>query len=75
MAKSIANRMKKIEGKISPNKYCGLEDILWLIHNKKRQDLTVAEKRRVEELKSLPVEPGLKRALQEIREKGVNKSI
>ena len=69
MSKSIENRIKKVQEKISPNKYRSIEDILWVLNNEKRGDLTVEEKRKIEELKSLPVEPGLHGSLQQIREK------
>lgn len=57
MAKNIENRIKKVQEKLYPNKYRSIEDLLWIRDNAKRSNLTVEEMRKIEELRSLPVEP------------------
>ena len=69
MSRELKNRMDRIEGKISPIRYATLEDIIHAQDIEEKEKRTPEEEQKLKELRSLPVDPRLERAIMEQMDK------
>jgi hypothetical protein len=70
MSKEFRNRMDRIEGKVSPSRYATLEDIIHAQDIEEKEKRTPEEELKLKELRSLPIDPQLVKALMKAKKKG-----
>ena len=63
MSKGHKTRIDRIEGKLNPSKYATLEDIIHAQDLEEKEKRTPEEDLKLKELRSLPIDPQLKKAL------------
>jgi hypothetical protein len=69
MSKELRNRLDSIEVKVSPSRYAQLEDIIHMQDIEEKEKQTPEEERKLKELRALPTDPQLVKALMKAEEK------
>jgi len=67
--KKLQNRLAKIETRLNPPKFAGLEEILKRLDLEKQENLTLEEQRTLEELEGLPIDPRLEKTIHDLQAK------
>jgi len=70
MNKELKKRINKIEAKINPTRYATLEDIIHAQDIEEKEKRTPEEELKLKELRALPTDPQLVKALMKAKEKG-----
>lgn len=63
----FSRRVDKIQTQLCPRHFADVEDILRVVHLKRRKDLTDQERRTLEESENLPPHPDLAKTLEDIQ--------